>query len=329
MRLFFRMNGELFKRLIALDHGAWVISYDEPGAPQYITAAFLEACEKVEMPEGYRVALEQAKHLTEAEMKRLALIEPLLEDSIYIVDGKSRLAMAKRIAEENGTTRKRILGLYYKYLTRLVLMEKGGRERGKDRDVRHFDWAIRKFYFSAKKMSLRDTYDHMLASRYMTPDGKLMEVVPSWYSFEHYYYRHGYSKSIKCSVSRGGLSNYQRNKRPLYGSTMRWKDRVGAFQMDATEADIYLVSRFDRSVVVGRPSIYMAVDTATQLVAGISSVSPYLCSPTIFPTRHHCHSCPAGFSSVDSISIYHLEHPVYQSILLKMTVCSFMEILPT
>gem|GEM_PF-7070113 len=29
------MNGELFKRLIALDHGAWVISYDEPGAPQY------------------------------------------------------------------------------------------------------------------------------------------------------------------------------------------------------------------------------------------------------------------------------------------------------
>lgn len=110
-------------------------------------------------------------------MKRLALIEPLLEDSIYIVDGKSWLAMAKRIAEENGTTRKRILGLYYKYLARLVLMEKGGRERGKDRDVRNFDWAIRKFYFSAKKMSLRDTYDHMLASRYMTPDGKLMEVV--------------------------------------------------------------------------------------------------------------------------------------------------------
>ena len=69
--MFFRMNGELFKRLIALDHGAWVISYDEPGAPQYITAAFLEACEKVEMPEGYRVALEQAKHLTEAEMKSL------------------------------------------------------------------------------------------------------------------------------------------------------------------------------------------------------------------------------------------------------------------
>lgn len=93
--MFFKMNGGLYKRLLALDHGAWVISYDEPGVPQYITDAFLEICEKAEMPEAYRIALEQAKHLTEAEMKRLALIEPLLEDSLFIIDGKSRLAMAK------------------------------------------------------------------------------------------------------------------------------------------------------------------------------------------------------------------------------------------
>lgn len=267
--MFFKMNGGLYKRLLALDHGAWVISYDEPGAPQYITDAFLEICEKAEMPEAYRIALEQAKHLTEAEMKRLALIEPLLEDSLFIIDGKSRLAMAKKIAEENGTTSKRILRMYYKYLARLVLLEKGKQNKERNEDEANFSWAIRKFYFSAKKMSLRDTYDHMLASRYMTPEGRLMETTPSWYSFEHYYYRHGYNKSIKCMVSRGGLSNYQRNERPLFGSTMRWKDKAGAFQMDATEADIYLVSRFDRSMVVGCPNIYMAVDTATQLIAGI------------------------------------------------------------
>ena len=39
--------------------------------------------------------------------------------------------------------------------------------------------------------------------------------------------------------------------------------------MDATQADIYLVSRHDRSKVIGRPYIYLAVDTATQLIAGI------------------------------------------------------------
>lgn len=39
--------------------------------------------------------------------------------------------------------------------------------------------------------------------------------------------------------------------------------------MDATQADIYLVSRHDRSRVIGRPYIYLAVDTATQLIAGL------------------------------------------------------------
>lgn len=39
--------------------------------------------------------------------------------------------------------------------------------------------------------------------------------------------------------------------------------------MDATQADIYLVSRQDRSKVIGRPYIYLAVDTVTQLIAGI------------------------------------------------------------
>lgn len=39
--------------------------------------------------------------------------------------------------------------------------------------------------------------------------------------------------------------------------------------MDSTQADIYLVSRADRSVVVGRPYIYLAVDTATHLIAGV------------------------------------------------------------
>ena len=39
--------------------------------------------------------------------------------------------------------------------------------------------------------------------------------------------------------------------------------------MDSTQADIYLVSRQDRSIVVGRPYIYLAVDTATHLIAGV------------------------------------------------------------
>lgn len=39
--------------------------------------------------------------------------------------------------------------------------------------------------------------------------------------------------------------------------------------MDATIADIYLVSSYDRSLVIGRPNIYLAVDTVSELIAGI------------------------------------------------------------
>ena len=78
-----------------------------------------------------------------------------------------------------------------------------------------------------------------------------------------------YHRRSRASISRNGLTDYQRNHRPLFGSASEWKGRIGAFQMDATQADIYLVSRLDRSQVVGRPYIYLAVDTATQLIAGI------------------------------------------------------------
>jgi preprotein translocase subunit Sec61beta len=50
---------------------------------------------------------------------------------------------------------------------------------------------------------------------------------------------------------------------------MGWRGHTGAYQMDATTADIYLVSRLDRTKVVGRPYVYLAVDTATQLIAGL------------------------------------------------------------
>ena len=65
------------------------------------------------------------------------------------------------------------------------------------------------------------------------------------------------------------MTNYQRNERPIFGSLSDWRNVPGSYQMDATQADIYLVSRQDRSKVIGRPCIYLAVDTATQLIAGI------------------------------------------------------------
>lgn len=172
--------------------------------------------------------------------------------------------MFKTIAAEHGTTEKRLQRLYYNYLAHGCLTRSKPREPVTRRD---FDDAIRKYYFSAKRNSLRTAYELFLLERY-TNNGAVDESAPSWNSFRLYYYRH-WSDDPQKDISRDGLTHYQRNKRPLYGSAMQYRERIGSYQVDETPADIYIVSKWDRSKVIGRPNVYLAIDTASGLIAGL------------------------------------------------------------
>lgn len=50
---------------------------------------------------------------------------------------------------------------------------------------------------------------------------------------------------------------------------MQYRESVGCYQVDETQGDIYLVSKWDRSKVIGRPNVYLAIDTASGLIAGV------------------------------------------------------------
>ena len=263
--MFFDISGEVFRFLLKTDVGVWAVSYDNPAAPVFLADACFDTCKRLPAPVGYG----GDEVLTEPQSRRMGLISPLLDNPIYIADSAARRDEAARIAQENSTTARRILKLFYRYLSHGTLGVKRNTVKGEqDKKYADFRWAIEAFYFSAKKMPLRMAYDLMLTQKYMK-DGKLAAGAPTWDSFRHFYYDKGFHRRIRKSVSRNGLSNYQRKQRIIGGCAMFWKDKTGAFQMDATEADIYLVSRFDRSAVVGRPYIYLAVDTATQLIAGV------------------------------------------------------------
>jgi len=203
--------------------------------------------------------------LSLAAQKRLALIQPLL-DVDAITDRQLRLPIAKDIAKRQNTTARRVLRLYYRYLAT------GQVAFSKNREVnvnKTYEWAIKTLYFSAKRSSLSATCDMMLVQKYTDSAGKLVENTPSWSSFRNYFYSRNYHKQPRKLIARSGLTNYQRNERPVFGSSSDWRSVPGSYQMDATQADIYLVSRHDRSKVIGRPYIYLAVDTVTQLIAGI------------------------------------------------------------
>ncbi len=255
---------QVYRVLRQEDEGAWLISFDEPASPFFVAGEEFSEMERIETPECYLIATSQ--ELTQAAQDRLNMLQPLLENDVYITSRDQRLRLAKDIAVEHGTTVKRVLRLYYRYLATGILTGRRNREPEQRPD---FDWAIKQFYFSSKRFSLRATYDMMLVQRYTDGTGRLAETAPTWSSFQHYYYRSNFHKAPQKVIARQGLSHYQRNVRPMYGSASSWRDQPGSFQMDATQADIYLVSRHDRSSVIGRPYIYLAVDTATQLIVGL------------------------------------------------------------
>ena len=264
--MFYEQAGERFKELIKTEEGSWMISYEEPGAPFFISLSEKEKLTKIPAPTEHF----QKEKQTQGWKNRRELIEPLLGEPAFITDSALRREKVYEIAERKSTTAKRVYRLFYRYLAGKSLMEErkpGVKEQTKEQ--KDFAWAIETFYFSAKKVSLKTAYDLMLLARYMDADGHLMEQRPSWYSFRHFFYDGKYHRKSKVEIARNGLSEYQRNKRPLYGSAGNWKGNIGAFQMDATQADIYLVSRLNREEVIGRPYVYLAVDTATQLITGI------------------------------------------------------------
>ena len=249
--------------MIENEDTCWVISYDDPvKRPFCVTASELSSFKRVPAPQDF---VPEECDLSLAAQKRLALIQPLL-DVNAITDRQLRLSIAKDIAKRQNTTPRRVLRLYYRYLaTGQVAFSKNRESTVNDT----YEWAIKTLYFSAKRFSLRATYDMMLVQKYTDSSGKLLENIPSWSSFRNYFYSRNYHKQPQKAISRTGLTNYQRNERPVFGSSSDWRRDPGSYQMDATQADIYLVSRHDRSKVIGRPYIYLAVDTATQLIAGI------------------------------------------------------------
>ena len=266
--MFYEISGERFKEVLKVEDGSWLVSFDHPLEPRFVLSRDMENLTRILPPDEY--VKNQKKEPTMGQRKRMELLEGIVDDPECIMDRCKRNEKIRESADRNHTTVRRLQMLYYRALAgRPLVEERVLPPKEETQEQKDFSWAVEEFYFSAKKMSLRSAYDLMLLSRYTDQDGRLVEGAPSWYSFRHYFYGKNYHRKSRNTIARNGLSDYQRNKRPLFGSACEWKNRIGAYQMDATQADIYLVSRLDRKAVIGRPNIYLAVDTSTQLIAGV------------------------------------------------------------
>ncbi|WP_281884171.1 Mu transposase C-terminal domain-containing protein [Paenibacillus sp. YYML68] len=149
-----------------------------------------------------------------------------------------------------------------------------------DEDTRKkFDEYIRTVYLKTnKRNSVKHTYIEMLKGAYKIDvkieRGVEVPIIPPDHNVPsiaqlRYHIRTRYTKK-KRIVSREGKSTFDRDFRPLLGSETRKANGPGQiFEIDATVADVYLVSMDDPNQIIGRPVVYIVVDVWSHMVVGL------------------------------------------------------------
>ena len=98
------------------------------------------------------------------------------------------------------------------------------------------------------------------------PEADKSEIPTNWQML--HFYKREYSLVEKIQ-KRSKKADYKKDIKPLSSTANTQAFGPGSrFEIDATIADIYLVSDSDRRNIVGRPVIYMVIDVFSRMVAG-------------------------------------------------------------
>ncbi len=136
------------------------------------------------------------------------------------------------------------------------------------------------FYDTPKKRGKEEAFERILARFFYTrkdpdPDGIPIPIMPSVDEMPTLrQYQYWYDKewdTNRSLIARDGISAYNLRSRSAIGSLrLRVPGPGYLYEIDATVADVYLVSRFHRRRIIGRPVIYVVIDVFSNLIVGIS-----------------------------------------------------------
>ncbi|MGE7114171.1 Mu transposase C-terminal domain-containing protein [Lysinibacillus sp. NPDC047702] len=140
-----------------------------------------------------------------------------------------------------------------------------------------FEHAINKYYRKTNNYSVKDVYHFVLRDFYSNRYKENGEFhyriwesnrIPSYHQF--YYWFKKLEDPKKDIEFRKSAKQYELKHRPILSNSKIETNGPGIrFQIDATIADIYLVSSFDVNRVIGRPVVYAIIDVYSRIVTGI------------------------------------------------------------
>ena len=263
--LFYRILSIFEERLLVIDCVKRVM-------PDWVSVTLLEGfilAEEQELHAFLGITLPEYESLNQEEKRvcheRYTFISPLL---VFLDDEYERTRLIRSLSLKlniSKQTIRRYLILYLSFNS-LVALKPSIPTKNKELsgDEINFRWAINKYYYSSAKNTIKRTYLLLLRDKY-TVDGKLLDAYPKFHRFEYFFQR--FRKKETELISREGLSNYQRNHRPLLGDSVRsYVGSVGVAMIDSTLLDLYLLNNSGENI--GRPLLTALVDAYTGLAMG-------------------------------------------------------------
>lgn len=146
-----------------------------------------------------------------------------------------------------------------------------------DKVKKHFQVSINKYYRNNNKLSIKETYMLMLSDFYSDiykEDNETKHKV--WDksripTYNQFYYWFKKDENIKKDITfRESEKEFNLKHREILSNSKQETDGPGTrFQVDATIADVYIVSSLNRNRVIGRSIIYAIIDVYSRLITGI------------------------------------------------------------
>ena len=226
------------------------------------------------------------------------IMKPAVESEPDIYDKKQRLSILRKIGTLNNLDPTNLYSLLDKYWrsgkTKNAFIPNYNRSgaKGKERtsfkaekigktltdiDRDNFAAAIKRHYLTRNKRTLKSTYEKLLQEYYVDKSASPSEKItllppnerPTFRQFQYWFSKN--RDEVTEQKKRIGESAFELSGRSVLGKSDYGLMGPGAqFQIDSTVGDIYLVSQFDRSNLIGRPVIYFIIDTFSRMVVGMS-----------------------------------------------------------
>ena len=295
-----RILADISKELLV-----WIAMDNESALPELVTkrelveAIELETLIRTEDPYEnlYYLVLEDDSPAKAKRDENYNLIKSIVRDPNFYIP-KVRSALISQIIVEQGSTKQTLYRLLRRYWQRgqtantLIPDYMNSGAKGKKRVAngkklgrprlhkpgvgvvvdglveKLFKIAIDRYLLTDKKHPLpyaHRRFQTMYESYFRdAPEAE----IPTIWQFRHFF-RREYSQVEKIQ-KRSGKIEYNKDIQPLTGTVNSQVLGPGSrFEIDATIADIYLVSDSDRRNIVGRPIVYVVIDVFSRMVAGL------------------------------------------------------------